>query len=132
MSIVNFLPFNKVVLVILAVSCMMVAVPPKARAIDPITLAILAPVAIRVAEAAKPYVLRSLVGTGKGLFNVGKASLELLYLPYGIGEVTIGLPFRKGKRGLVHIIRGGVIAPTKMVLNLLLLPVYMTGAKINI
>jgi hypothetical protein len=87
---------------------------------------------LKVAEAAKPYLIRAAVGTGKGLLNVGKSALEILYLPYGLGEITIGLMFNKGKRGLVHIIRGGVIAPVKIVVNILLLPVHMTGAKINI
>jgi len=128
----RLVPVNYTVLVLLVVSLMMCAVPQKARAIDPVTMAILAPVALKVAEAAKPYVLRSLVGTGKGLFNVGKSALEILYLPYGLGEITIGLPFNKGRRGLVHIIRGGIIAPAKVIVNILLLPVYMTGAQINI
>ncbi len=123
---------NDTVLVLMVVALMTCAMPPKARAIDPVTMAILAPVALKVAEAAKPYVLRSLVGTGKGLFNVGKSALEILYLPYGLCEVTVGLPFNKGRKGLVHIIRGGVIAPAKVIVNVLLLPVYMTGAQINI
>ena len=131
-SAVRSVPVNYTVLTLLVISLMMCAMPPKARAIDPVTMAILAPVAIKVAEAARPYVVRSLVGTGKGLFNVGKAALEILYLPYGLGEITIGLPFNKGRRGLVHIIRGGMIAPVKVVVNVLLLPVYMTGAQINI
>ncbi|MBE6388610.1 MAG: hypothetical protein E7043_00375 [Lentisphaerae bacterium] len=123
---------NKSVMVVLAVSCMMFAMPQKARAIDPITMAILAPVALKVAEAAKPFVIRSLVSTGKGVLQIGKAAFEILYLPYGLGELTIGLPFNKARKGLVHIVRGGVIAPAKIVVNVLLLPIYMTGAKINI
>ncbi|MBO5667644.1 MAG: hypothetical protein J6S43_00790 [Lentisphaeria bacterium] len=123
---------NKSVMVVLAVSCMMFAVPYKARAIDPITMAILAPVALKVAEAAKPFVIRSLVSTGKGILQIGKAAFEVLYLPLGLGELTIGLPFNKARKGLKHVIRGGVIAPAKIVVNVLLLPIYMTGAKVNI
>ncbi len=106
--------------------------PPKARAIDPVTLAILAPIAVKVAEAAKPYLIKSAVSTGRGLLNIGKDSLEILYLPLGIGEMTIGAPFKKFRKGLVHTVRGGVIAPTKLVLHVLLLPVYMVGARVNI
>ena len=73
-----------------------------------------------------------MIGTGKGVLNIGKSALEILYLPYGIGEITIGLPFNKGRKGLVHIIRGGVIAPVKVIINVLLLPVHMTGVRINI
>jgi hypothetical protein len=129
---VEILLMNHSVMVVLAVCCMMFAFPPRAKAIDPITMAILAPVALKVAEAAKPFVISSIVGTGKGLLNIGKDVLEILYLPYGIGEITIGMPFNKARKGLVHIIRGGVIAPAKIMVHVLLLPVYMTGAKINI
>ena len=123
---------KRTILLALAVACVMFAMPQRAKAIDPITMAILAPVALKVAEAAKPYLIRAVVGTGKGLLNVGKAALEILYLPYGLGEITIGLMFNKGRKGLVHIVRGGVIAPIKIFVNILLLPVHMTGAKINI
>ena len=123
---------RRFILLALSVACISCALPQRAKAIDPITMAILAPVALKVAEAAKPYVIRSIVGTGRGVLKVGKAVLEILYLPYGIGEITIGLPFNRGRKGLVHIIRGGVIAPIKVVLNTLFLPVYMTGARINI
>jgi len=119
-------------MILLAIAGIMFAAPQKAEAIDPVTMAILAPVAMKLAEASKPYVIRSIIGTGKGVFNIGKAAFEVLYLPVGLGEITIGLPFKKGRAGLKHIIRGGVIAPTKIVVHTLLLPVYMTGAKINI
>jgi hypothetical protein len=110
----------------------MFAIPPKAKAIDPITMAILAPVAMKLAEASKPYVIKSIIGTAKGVFNIGKAALEILYLPLGLMEVTFGLPFKKGRSGVKHLLRGGVIAPAKIVIHSLLLPVYMTGMKINI
>ncbi len=123
---------NRAMLIVLTVACVMFAMPQRAKAIDPITLAILAPVALKVADAAKPYIIRAVIGTGKGVLNIGKSALEILYLPYGIGEITIGLPFNKGRKGLVHIIRGGVIAPVKVIINVLLLPVHMTGVRINI
>ena len=131
-SAMRLAPVNYTVLVLMMVSLMMCAMPNKARAIDPVTMAILAPIALKVADAAKPYVIRSLIGTGKGLFQVGKSALEILYLPYGLGEITFGLPFNKGHKGLVHIVRGGMIAPIKVIINILLLPIYMTGAQINI
>ena len=119
-------------LIILSVAMLMTAFPPRARAIDPITMAILAPVAMKMAEAAKPYVIRSIIGTGKGLFKIGEDVFEILYLPLGLGEMTIGAPFNKFRKGMVHSVRGGLVAPTKMLLHIFILPVYMTGAKINI
>ena len=43
---------------------------PEARAIDPVTIAILTPIAIKAAQVAAPYIL-------KGLTNMGKASLKI-------------------------------------------------------
>lgn len=124
---------NNALMVVLAVCCMMLAFPPpKAKAIDPVTMAILAPVALRLADAAKPYVIRGIVNTGKGMFKVGKAAFEMLYLPLGFLELTFGLPFKKGRRGLVHLVRGGVIAPAKLFVHIFLMPIYMVGAQVNI
>ena len=117
-------------LLVIAILCPFWA--PKAKAIDPVTMMVLAPVAIKVAEAARPYIERSLVGTGTGLLKIGKDVLHMLYLPYGLLEVTIGAPFNKIRSGLVHMLRGGVIAPIRLILHILILPVYMTGAQINI
>ena len=123
---------KKIILICLLLAVVFPAFAPKAEAIDPITIAILAPIAIKAAEAARPYVIRSLVGTGEGLLKIGKDALHILYLPYGLLEMTIGAPFRKFRPGLVHVVRGGVVAPIRLVLHTLLLPVYMTGAKINL
>lgn len=116
-----------ITVVMAAFSC-----PPKAHAIDPITMAILAPIAVKAAEVAKPYVIRAAVNTGAGLFKVGKDVFEILYLPYGLGEITIGAPFHRFRRGVVHIVRGGVVAPTRLFLHVMLMPLYMVGAKVNI
>lgn len=105
---------------------------PKANAIDPVTMMVLAPIAIKVADAARPYIEKSLIGTGTGLLKIGKDVLHMLYLPYGLLEVTLGAPFNKFRSGLVHMLRGGVIAPIRLILHTLILPVYMTGAQINI
>ena len=123
---------KRMTLIGLAVVMAVFACPPKVRAIDPITMAILAPIAVKAAEVAKPYVIRAAVNTGAGLFKVGKDAFELLYLPYGLGEMTIGAPFHRFRRGVVHVVRGGVVAPTRLVLHVLLMPVYMVGAKVNI
>lgn len=119
-------------LITLTLILIMSVTVPRARAIDPVTMAILAPIALKVAEAAKPYLIRSLVRTGKGMIDIGKDAFELLYLPYGIGEMTIGAPFKKFRKGMVHVVRGGVIAPIKLFLHILILPVHMAGAKVNI
>ena len=118
------------VLLIIGILCPFFA--PKANAIDPVTMMVLAPVAIKVAEAARPYLERSIIGTGKGLLKIGKDSIHILYLPWGLLEMTIGAPFKKFHSGLVHVIRGGVWAPARLFMHIFLLPVYMVGAQINI
>lgn len=122
---------KKMILILLTALLLAPGLSPKAEAIDPITMAILAPIALKVADAAKPYVIKSVVGTCNGLFKIGKDVLHLLYLPYGILEMTIGAPFHKFRSGTVHVIRGGVIAPARLFIHVLILPVYMTGAQIN-
>lgn len=118
------------VLLVVGILCPFFA--PKANAIDPVTMMVLAPVAIKVAEAARPYLERSLIGTGQGLLKIGKDAIHILYLPWGLLEMTIGAPFKKFHAGMVHVIRGGVLAPVRLILHTLLLPVYMLGAQINI
>ena len=120
----------------LAVTLIAVLVLPfsafKVQAIDPVTMMILAPVAVKAAEVARPYVVKSVIGTGRGLIKVGRDAFHLLYLPLGILEMTVGAPFKKFRTGMVQVVRGGVIAPVRLILHTLLLPVYMTGANVNI
>lgn len=123
---------KKSLLILLTALLLLPVFAPKAHAIDPVTLMILAPVAIKAAEVARPYIVKSLIGTGTGLLKVGKDVFHLLYLPYGLLEMTFGAPFKKFHSGLVHVIRGGVVAPIRLILHTLLLPVYMTGANVNI
>ena len=104
----------------------------KLHAIDPVTMMILAPIAVKAAEVARPYLVKSLMGTGRGLIKIGRDVFHVLYLPYGLLEMTIGAPFKKFRSGLVHVVRGGVIAPIRLFLHTLMLPVYMTGANVNI
>ncbi len=110
----------------------MLAVPaPEAKAMDPVTLAILAPIAVQVANAAKPYLIRAGVNTVKGLCKVGVDVLEFFYLPYGLLKMGFGWPWGGFHSGLVYTIRGG-IAPGKMVFHVLLLPIYMVGINVNL
>ena len=119
--------FIKITLLSLAV---LIALPQEAEAIDPVTIAILAPIAIQLANAARPYLLRAAGNTAKGALKVGKDMLELIYLPYGLGKMLFGWPWGGFRSGLVYTIRGG-IAPGKMILHTLLLPVYMIGIEVN-
>lgn len=105
--------------------------PQRAQAFDPVTIAILAPVAMQVAKAASPYLLRAAKNTGNGLIKMGKDTFELFYLPYGLGKMLFGSPFGGFRSGVVYTIKG-CIAPCKLVMHALLLPVYMIGVEVNI
>ena len=102
----------------------------QAKAIDPVTIAILAPVVLQLANAARPYVIQGLINLGKGVIRVGKDMLELVFLPYGILKMTFGAPFGGFRSGLVYTIRGG-IAIGKVVFHVLILPLVIFGVNFN-
>ena len=103
----------------------------QAKAIDPVTIAILAPVALQLANAARPYVIRGLINFGKGLLRVGKDMVELVFLPYGLLKMTFGAPFGGFRSGLVYTLRGG-IAIGKMIFHILILPIVIFGVNFNV
>ena len=114
----------------LSVALLFVIPPQRACAIDPVTIAILAPIAIQAANAARPYVVRGMLNMGKGLLNAGKCMLQVFYLPYGLFCMIFLSPWGEFKSGLVYSIRG-CIAVGKVVFHILLLPVYAFGLKFN-
>ena len=103
----------------------------QAKAFDPVTIAILAPVALQLANAARPYIVRGLVNLGKGVVRMGKDVIELVFLPYGILKMTFGAPFGGFRSGLVYTIRGG-IAIGKLVFHVLILPLTIFGINFNV
>jgi hypothetical protein len=100
---------------------------PKAKAIDPVTLAILAPIAIKAAQTASPYVIKGLANGAKHLVLMGKNTLEILYLPLGVVQTTVGVPFGGLAPGIKNIVQGS-IAPFKLTFNALMLPLAFCGA----
>ena len=120
-------------MITLITNCLLVAMVtdafpmPEAKAIDPVTLAILAPIAIKAAEKTAPYIYRGVYNAGKCLLQMGKDVFQIFYLPYGLGYMCFG----SMKHGLVYVIKGG-IAPAKLIVHTLLLPVMLFGVNINI
>ena len=100
---------------------------PEAEALDPITLAILAPIAVKAAEKSAPYIYRSVYNAGRCLFRMGKDVCRMFLVPYGLGYMCFG-SFR---RGLVYVIRGA-IAPGMLILHTLMLPLSLIGLDVNI
>lgn len=98
----------------------------EAKAMDPVTIAILAPIAIKAAQIAAPYVIRGLKSGGVHLVKMGKDVLEILYLPLGVVRCTVLAPFGQFGPGVKNIVEGG-IAPFKLALDAVLLPVAFCG-----
>ena len=115
---------------LLCAAIMAAVIPERAQAIDPVTIAILAPIALQAAEAARPYVIRGMINFGKGLLKIGKASLDLFFIPYGLFKIVFLSPWGEFRSGVVYTMRGG-IGIGKIVVHTLLLPVYTFGLEIN-
>lgn len=99
---------------------------PKARAMDPVTIAILAPLALKAAKIAAPYVVRGFVcGCGQ-LAKMGIDLAKILNLPLGICQMTVGAPFGYFKIGANNCWYG-VQSPFKFVWDTLMLPIAFTG-----
>jgi len=58
---------------------------------DPVTLAILAPYALPVAEAAGKHTLKGLLAGMPALAEMGTSLLSIFLLPLGVLESTIGM-----------------------------------------
>ena len=117
--------------ILLLVLSITIAFPaPKAHAIDPVTIAILAPIALKAAEAARPYVIRGLINLAKGFVKVFKSMFGIIYLPYGLGKMMFAWPWGGFRSGFIYTVRG-LIAPFKMIFHILLLPLYTVGLQIN-
>lgn len=111
--------------IVLSMAFMLVPVQ-KTKAIDPVTIAILAPLALKAAQIAQPYVTKGLINFGKGLLLCGKDLLEVFRLPLGFIQSTIGIPFG-GLRSGVRNIALGSIAPFKLGFHTMMLPLNIFG-----
>ncbi len=108
--------------------CLTSLFKPEAKALDPVTLSLLAPYAMPVAEAAAQYAIKGLINSVPGFIEIGKDMLSIFLLPLGVIECTIGAPFGFLGPGLNHVI-GGFEAPFLMVFDILVLPVRAMGVK---
>ncbi len=102
---------------------------PRAVAFEPITVALLAPVALKVYEAAEPRLVKGAAAGGRKMIQIGGNLLEFFLLPWGAIQVTLGAPFGFFSSGVNNIVRGS-IAPVKMVGNMLVLPFSLFGVNL--
>ena len=104
---------------------------PEARAIDPVTIAILTPIAIKAAQVAAPYVYRALANMGQASLRIFPDLLGIFKLPIGIGMMVFGWPFQGvAVRGAVYTVQG-VCAPFQLVWHTLMIPVAAFGINVN-
>ena len=113
---------RRMILVVLAASIFIAFVPARVEAIDPVTIAL----AIQAAKIAYPYVRQGLINMGKHFIHIGGDLLELLLLPWGLIEMTLGAPLGGFSPGVKHSVKGG-IAIGKLVWHCLLIPISPMG-----
>ena len=122
---------RRIILILTAVSVLTVALPiPESNAfLDPVTIVILAPIALKAAAIAKPYVLRGLTNLGKHTLKMGSALLEFMRMPVGIVQMTLGAPFGGLAPGLKNIVKGG-LGMGKFIVRAVMLPTAIFGLSI--
>lgn len=102
-------------------------IPAKA---EPVTMVILAPLALKAANMASPYVIQWMQNSGGQLLNIGRDVVDLLCLPLGIVQCTLGAPLGFFNNGLGNI-GAGCAAPFKLVKDVLLLPLVIFGIGVG-
>ena len=119
--------------IILLILTFLLVVPgiftPRSVAFEPITVALLAPVALKVYEAAEPRLVRGAAAGGRKMIHICGNLLEFFRLPLGAVQLTLGAPFGFFTDGVRNIARGA-IAPVKMIGNILVLPFTLFGVNL--
>jgi len=103
---------------------------PEAKAMDPVTIAILAPIAIQVAKTMMPYVIKGMVNMGKMGLKMGKEMLNILRLPLGVVQTFILFPFGNCFSSGIRNMGYGIIAPFKLAFYTILLPASAFGVGV--
>ncbi len=99
---------------------------PEAKAMDPVTIAILAPIALQVGRAMMPYIIKGLTNMGRMGLKAGVELINVFRLPLGILQLTLMIPFGAFYSGLQNTVIG-FIAPFKMAFFVLMMPVAAFG-----
>lgn len=120
---------RKPFLVFMCSSMLIFAFPiPKAKAFEPVSMSVLAAIAMPYAIQAAKYTAQGLIRTGPCWLNQGLELLNILRLPLGLLEITIGAPFGFFWSGLQDTWKGA-ISPFMFLLEFFELPLYFFGYK---
>lgn len=98
----------------------------KAEAVDPVTIAVLTPVAMQAAKIIAPYIVRTVRGMFVLLLKSGGNLISFFRFPIGLFQSTFLAPFGQFKNGIINIGKG-LWAPFQMCGNLLMLPLTIFG-----
>ena len=119
---------KKLLIPLLALAIVAPGFAPRAEAMDPVTIAILAPLAIKGAKIATPYVVRGIKCGCLQLKMIGIDLFKFLALPLGLCQMTVGAPFGYFKPGVDNL-WVGVQSPFKFVWDTLMLPIAFVGVN---
>jgi len=117
---------KKIAMLLLCVTLFSPFAAPQAKAMDPVTIAILAPLAIKAARVAAPYVVRGIKCGVLQMKKMGIDFLKIFALPLGFCQMTVGAPFGYFKRGTNNC-WVGIQSPFKLVWDTVMLPLAFTG-----
>jgi hypothetical protein len=115
---------------------------PKAHAMEPVTMAILAPILMPYAQRAAgsmfkefnpqqlqqvaAYAAKGCSRTVPGWINAGSQLFNIFRLPLGASQLTLGVPFGFLDYGIENTWKGG-LAPFLMGKEILCMPLYFFG-----
>ena len=117
---------RKTILILLVAGLMIPWGSGKLEAMDPVTIAILAPVAVKSAQVMMPYVVQGLKNAGGQLMKMGLDLAGILKLPLGIVQATLGAPIGMFGDGMKNVV-DGVLAPLQFVWHTVTLPLAVFG-----
>ena len=115
--------------VVFGIAGVVFCTPAPAKA-EPVSMVILAPLALKAANMASPYVIQWMQNSGGQFLNIGKDIVDILCLPLGIVQCTLGAPLGFFSNGLGNI-GAGCVAPFKLVKDVLLLPLAIFGIGVG-
>jgi len=101
---------------------------PRAKAMDPVTIGILAPILLPYAIQVADYTVRGLIRTIPVWIKAGTQVLNIFRLPLGVCQIFLGLPFGLAGYGFGNIAKG-VMAPFLFIKELLFMPLYFFGFR---
>ena len=122
-----FFYFRRTLIILLCTCVLFFSIPmPEAKAMDPVTIGILAPILLPYAVQLADYTLKGLIKTIPGWVNIGTQFFNILRLPLGLVQISLGFPFGLFGLGVNNIVQG-VSAPFMVMKGIIQLPMYFIG-----